>query len=245
MAYLRSFASFVALIALGKDEQERMATLPSVSRPTYATRPLRIVVSSLSLFCCGCCWNATRKVLPCSPHSLVSRVCACVLCRHTALLYVCMRFVSLSFKGCSFSRVCPPTRPQAPTAGGETYRSSSIFYSNAPPSSPVSSQHEKKYAQETLARLGENIPSLSVATLIGGVPVKENHKALADGCNVAVGTPGRVKFLMKEGALKVSASKTLVLDSADWLMAPVFQVCVCVCVCVSCTIVFLCWHCSR
>ena len=60
--------------------------------------------------------------------------------------------------------------------------------------------------------------------------MKENHKALADGCNVAVGTPGRVKFLMKEGALKVSASKTLVLDSADWLMAPVFQVCVCVCV---------------
>eukprot|EP00752_Nemacystus_decipiens_P007578 g6771.t1 len=76
---------------------------------------------------------------------------------------------------------------------------------------------------ETLARLGRNIPSLSVATLIGGVPVAENHKALADGCNVAVGTPGRVKFLMKEGSLKVSAAKTLVLDSADWLMATVFQ----------------------
>lgn len=78
--------------------------------------------------------------------------------------------------------------------------------------------------QETLACLGQNIPSLSVATLIGGVPVAENHKALAAGCNVVVGTPGRVKFLMKEGGLRVSASKTLVLDSADWLMAPVFQV---------------------
>eukprot|EP00903_Cladosiphon_okamuranus_P006073 g5986.t1 len=76
---------------------------------------------------------------------------------------------------------------------------------------------------ETLALLGQNIPSLSVATLIGGVPVAENHRALANGCNVAVGTPGRVKFLMKEGVLKVSASKMLVLDSADWLMAPVFQ----------------------
>lgn len=78
--------------------------------------------------------------------------------------------------------------------------------------------------QETLERLGQNIPSLSVAKLIGGVPVSENHRALADGCNVAVGTPGRVKFLMKEGSLRVSSSKTLVLDSADWLMAPVFQV---------------------
>ncbi|CAM9905963.1 unnamed protein product, partial [Ectocarpus sp. 8 AP-2014] len=76
-----------------------------------------------------------------------------------------------------------------------------------------------------LTRLGKGIPSLSVATLIGGVPVSENHKALAgEGCNVVVGTPGRVKFLMKEGTLRVSAAaRTLVLDSADWLMAPVFH----------------------
>ncbi|CAM9564916.1 unnamed protein product, partial [Scytosiphon promiscuus] len=33
---------------------------------------------------------------------------------------------------------------------------------------------------ETLNRLGDGIPSLSVATLIGGVPVADNRKALLD-----------------------------------------------------------------
>lgn len=73
-------------------------------------------------------------------------------------------------------------------------------------------------------RLGRGIPGLTVATLIGGVAVAENAKALAHGCHVAVGTPGRVRFLMKKGLLRSNSAQTLVLDSADWLMAPVFQV---------------------
>ncbi|CAM9937740.1 unnamed protein product, partial [Sphacelaria rigidula] len=57
----------------------------------------------------------------------------------------------------------------------------------------------------------------------GGVPVAEQARALAGGCHVAVGTPGRVRFWMKKGVLHPHSAKTLVLDSADWLMAPVFQ----------------------
>ena len=67
---------------------------------------------------------------------------------------------------------------------------------------------------------------LAVATLVGGVPVAENSRSLAGGCHVAVGTPGRVRFLMSKGLLRPWPAKTLVLDSADWLMAPIFQVCV-------------------
>lgn len=52
----------------------------------------------------------------------------------------------------------------------------------------------------------------------------ENSRVLAGGCNVAVGTPGRVRFLMTKGLLRTYSAVTLVLDSADWLMAPVFQV---------------------
>lgn len=59
--------------------------------------------------------------------------------------------------------------------------------------------------------------------LIGGVSVSENAKALTGGCHVAVGTPGRIRFLMTKGLLRTSTAQTLVLDSADWLMAPVFQ----------------------
>lgn len=78
-------------------------------------------------------------------------------------------------------------------------------------------------SQETLIRLGRDIPGLTVATLIGGVAVAENVKSLIGGCHVAVGTPGRVRFLMNKGLLRASTAETLVLDSADWLMAPVFQ----------------------
>lgn len=52
----------------------------------------------------------------------------------------------------------------------------------------------------------------------------ENSRALLGGCHVAVGTPGRVRFLMSKGLLRPWSARTLVLDSADWLMAPIFQV---------------------
>lgn len=58
----------------------------------------------------------------------------------------------------------------------------------------------------------------------------ENNKTLKGGCHVAVGTPGRVKFLIQKGTLLPESGKTLVLESADWLIAPVFMVCVFVCV---------------
>lgn len=85
-------------------------------------------------------------------------------------------------------------------------------------------RHVFCYGQEELLRLGRGIHGLVIATLIGGVPVAEQSKALAGGCHVAVGTPGRVRFLMKKGLLRPHSAKTLVLDSADWLMAAVFQV---------------------
>ncbi|CAN0212110.1 unnamed protein product, partial [Hapterophycus canaliculatus] len=66
------------------------------------------------------------------------------------------------------------------------------------------------------------VPDLAVATLVGGVAVAENAKTLEGGCHIAVGTPGRVKFLMEKGVLLVETARLLVLESADWLMAPVF-----------------------
>lgn len=52
----------------------------------------------------------------------------------------------------------------------------------------------------------------------------ENAKTLEGGCHIAVGTPGRVKFLMEKGVLLLETARLLVLESADWLMAPVFLV---------------------
>lgn len=52
----------------------------------------------------------------------------------------------------------------------------------------------------------------------------ENVRTLKNGCHIAVGTPGRVRYLMGKGALQSATVRTLSLDSADFLMAPVFQV---------------------
>lgn len=52
----------------------------------------------------------------------------------------------------------------------------------------------------------------------------ENAKTLKGGCHIAVGTPGRVRFLMNKGVLHADTAKLLVLESADWLVAPVFLV---------------------
>ncbi|CAM9712022.1 unnamed protein product, partial [Laminaria digitata] len=75
---------------------------------------------------------------------------------------------------------------------------------------------------DALNRLGKGVPNLKVATLIGGVPVADNAKTLEGGCHIAVGTPGRVKFLIDKGVLLPETARTLVLESADWLIAPVF-----------------------
>lgn len=52
----------------------------------------------------------------------------------------------------------------------------------------------------------------------------ENAKTLKGGCHIAVGTPGRVRFLMNKGVLHADTARLLVLESADWLVAPVFLV---------------------
>ncbi|CAM9777453.1 unnamed protein product, partial [Ectocarpus sp. 6 AP-2014] len=78
--------------------------------------------------------------------------------------------------------------------------------------------------KDTLLRLGKtSVPNLTIASLVGGIAVSENAQTLSAGCHVAIGTPGRVKFLIDKGVLVPDTGRLLVLESADWLMAPVFM----------------------
>ena len=52
----------------------------------------------------------------------------------------------------------------------------------------------------------------------GGADIKNQIRALKDGCQVVVGTPGRVMDLINRKALKLSAIKWLVLDEADEML---------------------------
>jgi translation initiation factor 4A len=59
---------------------------------------------------------------------------------------------------------------------------------------------------------------VKVLNLIGGTEVKESIKALENGVQIVVGSPGRVLDMLKKNYLKLSDLKVLILDEADDLL---------------------------
>lgn len=54
---------------------------------------------------------------------------------------------------------------------------------------------------------------------IGGTSVREDMKALQDGPQVVVGTPGRVHDMIQRRVLKTDSMKMFVLDEADEMLS--------------------------
>jgi ATP-dependent RNA helicase DDX21 len=61
-------------------------------------------------------------------------------------------------------------------------------------------------------------PSLTTLAVYGGVGMDPQRAVLWRGCDVVVGTPGRVIDLMEGGALKLDAVAHVVLDEADRML---------------------------
>ncbi len=78
--------------------------------------------------------------------------------------------------------------------------------------------------RELADQISKEMKELSKATrhvvvpLYGGTSYAEQLKALSAGCDVVVGTPGRVMDLMGRGALDLSSVKELVVDEADRML---------------------------
>lgn len=53
---------------------------------------------------------------------------------------------------------------------------------------------------------------------VGGENIQRQKSELRRGVNVVIGTPGRLKDLLKQGELKVGKTQTLVLDEADQML---------------------------
>jgi ATP-dependent RNA helicase DeaD len=70
---------------------------------------------------------------------------------------------------------------------------------------------------EAVARYGAGLRA-RVVTVYGGAPVGPQWKALQDGVDVVVATPGRAIDLMNRGALKLAELETVVLDEADEML---------------------------
>lgn len=57
--------------------------------------------------------------------------------------------------------------------------------------------------------------NLRVTTIFGGVPQNKQVRAIKEGVEIVVATPGRLEDLMKQGILKLDAIEITVLDEAD------------------------------
>jgi ATP-dependent RNA helicase DeaD len=63
------------------------------------------------------------------------------------------------------------------------------------------------------ARLGAR-----VASCVGGMNVRAEQRALAQGCHIVVGTPGRLKDHLERGSLQPGSLRAVILDEADEML---------------------------
>lgn len=69
----------------------------------------------------------------------------------------------------------------------------------------------------------KNMKKVSTLAVYGGAGIREQIRALKDGVQVIVGTPGRTLDLLERGKLKIEEIQYLVLDEADEMLSMGFQ----------------------
>ena len=70
-----------------------------------------------------------------------------------------------------------------------------------------------------LVSFASHSPSISVAVVCGGIPIKPQIERLKTVTHVVVATPGRLVDLVKRGAIDIKQLKYLVLDEADEMVS--------------------------
>lgn len=73
-------------------------------------------------------------------------------------------------------------------------------------------------SSQAIATYAEQLQALKVVTVYGGASYTPQIKALREGAQVVVGTPGRVIDLIEKGKLDCSAVRVFVLDEADEML---------------------------
>ncbi|MFN3714496.1 MAG: DEAD/DEAH box helicase [Alcanivoracaceae bacterium] len=71
---------------------------------------------------------------------------------------------------------------------------------------------------ESFSRYAANYPSMQVVSLCGGMDYRPQTRALRDGAQFVIGTPGRVIDHLTRGTLKLDQLDCLVLDEADEML---------------------------
>ena len=97
---------------------------------------------------------------------------------------------------------------------------------NPKPCSAIVLCHNRELAyqiKKEFARFSTQLPDIRTEVIYGGVPVQE-HVTLLKGLkkpHVIVGTPGRIKALVKNGDLDLSNLQIFVLDECDKMLEEV------------------------
>jgi superfamily II DNA/RNA helicase len=82
--------------------------------------------------------------------------------------------------------------------------------------------HELAEAHSKVARAIGSKLGIRVMHACGGVPLRDNIRALEEGVHFIAGTPGRVYDLINRGVLDRSHMKVLILDEADQMLEDLF-----------------------
>jgi ATP-dependent RNA helicase DDX20 len=76
---------------------------------------------------------------------------------------------------------------------------------------------------EVISKLEDGRRDVKTAVVVGGLSVKEDRARLATHPHVVVGTPGRTRQMLDEGAMACDGVRLLILDEADALLSGTFE----------------------
>ena len=81
----------------------------------------------------------------------------------------------------------------------------------------------RELALQVQAELSWLYAGARIAACVGGMDIRREARALAAGCHVVVGTPGRLGDHLRRGNLDLAGLKVVVLDEADEMLDLGFQ----------------------
>jgi ATP-dependent RNA helicase DeaD len=73
-------------------------------------------------------------------------------------------------------------------------------------------------ASSELKKFSKYKPDIRIVTIFGGDSYERQFSQLRSGCQIVVGTPGRVMDHMRRGTLNISRIRMLILDEADEML---------------------------
>ncbi len=94
-----------------------------------------------------------------------------------------------------------------------------------PPGKPIALviAPTRELALQVQAELAWLYAGARIASCVGGMDISRESRALARGCHIVVGTPGRLGDHLRRGNLDLTAIKVIVLDEADEMLDLGFQ----------------------